>query len=104
MNFDKSLSEKDFKDAFFKLKTNKSSGYDNVHVNVIRNMYHEWKRTLMNICSQSLSTETFSDKMKIAKVLPIFKNGKKSIASNYRTTSVLPCFSKIFERIMHNRL
>ena len=58
----------------------------------------------MNIFSQSLSTEIFSDKMKIAKVLPIFKNDKKSIASNYRTTSVLPCLSEIFERIMHNRL
>ena len=27
---DKPLSEKEFKDAFFKLKTNKSPGYDNL--------------------------------------------------------------------------
>ena len=42
--------------------------------------------------------------MKIAKVSPISKNSKKSIASNYRPISVLPCFSKILEQIMYNRL
>ena len=42
--------------------------------------------------------------MKIVKILPTFKNGKKSITSNYRQISVLPCFSKILERIMYNRL
>ena len=53
---DKPLSEKEFKDAFFTLKTNKSPGYDNLRVNVIKSMYHELKIPLMNIFSQSLST------------------------------------------------
>ena len=35
----------------------------------------------MIIVSQSLSAGIFRDKMKIAKVSPTFKNGKKSIAS-----------------------
>ena len=70
---------------------------------VIKSMYRELKIPLMNIFSQSLSTRIFRDKVKIAKVSPIFKNGKKSIASNYRPISVLPCFSKILERIMYNR-
>ena len=42
--------------------------------------------------------------MKIAKVSPIFKKGDKLILSNYSLISVLPCFSKILERIMCNRL
>ena len=63
---DKPSSEKEFKDAFFTLKTNKSPGYDNLHVNVIRSMYHELKIPLMNIFSQSLSTGIFPGKMKIA--------------------------------------
>ena len=73
-------------------------------MNVIRSMYHELKIPLMNIFSRSLSTGIFPEKMKIVKVSPIFKNGKKTIASNYRPTSVLPYFSKILERIMYNRL
>ena len=67
-------------------------------------MYHELKTPLMNIFSHSLSTGIFPDKMKITKVSPIFKTGKKSIASNYRPISALPCFSNILERIMYNRL
>ena len=74
---DKPLSKKESNDAFFTLKTNKSHSYDNLHVNVIKSIYHELKITLMNIFSQSLSTGIFPDKMKIAKVSPIFKNGKK---------------------------
>ena len=42
--------------------------------------------------------------MKVAKVTPIFKTGEKSSISNYRPISVLPCFSKILERTMYNRL
>ena len=41
--------------------------------------------------------------MKIARALPIFKSGDKVPFSNYRPISVLPCFSKILERIIHNR-
>ena len=42
--------------------------------------------------------------MKIAKVTPIFKANKKELVTNYKPISVLPCLSKIFERIMYNRL
>ena len=58
----------------------------------------------MNIFSQFLSTGIMPGKMKIANVLPIFKNGRNSVASNYRPISVLPCFSNILERIMYSRL
>ena len=56
----------------------------------------------MNIFNLSLNTGIFPDRMKVAKVIPIFKKGKKSSISNYRPISVLPCFSKILERMMYN--
>ena len=59
---------------------------------------------LMTIFSLSLKTGIFPEKMKIAKVSPIFKKVDKSILSNYRPISVLPCFSKILERILYSRL
>ena len=55
----------------------------------------------MNIFNLSLNTGIFPDRMK---VIPIFKKGEKSSISNYRPISVLPCFSKILERITYNRL
>ena len=89
---------------FFLLKTNKRTGYDNIHGNVIRNLYNELKTPLMNIFNLSLNKGIFPDRMKVAKVTPIFIQGEKCNISNYRPISVLPCFSNILERIMCNRL
>ena len=85
------------------LKTNKSPGYDNIHVNVITNLYNELKTPLMNIFNLSLNTAISPDRMKVAKVTPIFKKGEKYSISNYRPISVLR-FSKILKQIMYNRL
>ena len=42
--------------------------------------------------------------LKIARVVPLFKAGDKSIFSNYRPISVLPSFSKILEKLLYNGL
>ena len=42
--------------------------------------------------------------MKIVIVSPVFKTGDTANISNYCPISVLPCFSKILERVMYNRL
>ena len=41
--------------------------------------------------------------LKIAKVVPVFKSGSTEDMGNYRPISILPCFSKILERVMYNR-
>ena len=42
--------------------------------------------------------------MKIAKVIPVFKTGYKSIFGKYRPISVLSQFSKILEKLFDKRL
>ena len=42
--------------------------------------------------------------MKIAKETPLFKNGDPENITNYRPISVLPCITKVLERIMYNQL
>ena len=46
----------------------------------------------------------FPDRMKIARVVPLFKNGDVKEFSNYRPVSILSQFSKILEKVLHNRL
>ena len=46
-----------------------------------------------------------SNKLKfrnISNIIPIFKSGEPSVASNYRPISLLSLVSKIMERIIHN--
>ena len=42
--------------------------------------------------------------LKIGKITPIFKSGKKGNLSNYRPISVLPVLSKVLEKIVNTRL
>ena len=46
----------------------------------------------------------FLDKLKIAKVTPIYKKKDKQIITNYRPISVLPVISKFFEAVIHEQL
>ena len=54
--------------------------------------------------NQILKTGIFPHKLKIAKVVPIFKKEDPSLFSNYRPISLLPSISKIFERILHDQI
>ena len=42
--------------------------------------------------------------MKVARVIPLHKEGSKSDVSNYRPISLLNSFSKIYEKLMHSRI
>ena len=92
------------KDAFFSLKMNKSTGADEISFSVIKNCFGELSDILRYIFDLSLQAGIFPDPLKIGKVTPVFKTGDLKEISNYRPISVLPCFSKILERIMHNCL
>ena len=53
---------------------------------------------LAHIIDLSLRTAVVPGKMKIAKVVLLFKSGSKTFGQNYRPISVPPALSKIFER------
>ena len=54
--------------------------------------------------NESFSKGIFSSKLKIAKAVPIFKKSDPQESSNYRPISLLPIFSKIYEKLMRKRI
>ena len=88
---------------FFSLKINKIPGHDGVSFNV-NECFGVLCEPLKYLFNLSIVKGIFPDDLKIAKVTPIYKADNSSNISNYRPISVLPCFSKMLERIMYNRL
>ena len=69
---------------------------------VIKTCFGSLHKPLLHNFNQSLQSGIFP-KLKTARVTPLFKKGSNSELGNYRPISVLPCFSKILEKIMNNR-
>lgn len=78
---------------------------DGISTKVLKTCSAQLIPVLTDLINDSFSTGIFPDKLKIAKVLPIYK-GKGSISdvNNYRPISILPVFSKVFESIVKRRL
>ena len=98
------LSDEEIKTAFFSLKGGKSPGFDEINYGIVKQNFNSLLVPLKHIFDVSLKSGTFPEKMKIARVTPVFKPGDTSLMTNYRPICVLPCFSKMLERIMCNRL
>ena len=62
------------------------------------------ENTLFHVFKVSIQQGIFPDRLKIAKVTPIFKSGDKYNVSNYCPIPILAVFSKVLERIMYNRV
>ena len=46
----------------------------------------------------------FPDKLKLAKVIPLYKKGDSTITDNYLPISLLPTMSKVLEKNVFNQL
>ena len=69
----------------------------------VKNIIHLVVQPFTYICNLLFATGIFSDAMKIAKVIQIYKTGAKDEFNNYRPISLLPQFSKILEKLFDDR-
>ena len=81
-----------------------SAGLDDLNPMVFKQVIHLLALPLSHIFNMSLQSGIVPGKLKIAKVIPIYKKDDPHKFSNYRPISVLPYFSKILERLVYNRL
>nr|CAI5831125.1 unnamed protein product [Callosobruchus analis] len=59
---------------------------------------------ITDIINECFSTGLIPNKLKISKIIPLYKKGSKDDVSNYRPVALLYVFSKILEKIIYNRL
>ena len=83
---------------------NSAPGYDGISLKCIYPVIDTLVTPLTYITNLSLIEGIFPSELKIAQVLPLYKNNDPMLFNNYRPLSLLPFFSKLFKRLMYNRL
>ena len=81
-----------------------SCGVDNISSKLLKRISDIMAAPLAHIINQSLYTGIFPDRLKIARVIPLYKKDDPHLVDNYRPISILPAISKVFERIVFNQL
>ena len=71
------------------LKPKHSSRHDEISSKLVKYIGVVIAPTLSVMINQSLCTGVFQDKLKIAKVIPLFKKGDESLMENYKPISLL---------------
>ena len=83
-------------------KSKTSKDHDDIDMCLVKKITPHLVTPLEHIFNTSLQKGVFLDGMKLARVIPLFKNGDMNDFTNYRPTSLLSQFSKILEKIFHN--
>ena len=81
-----------------------SSGFDGISTKLIKTIKNVLIKPVTIIINQMIATGIFPDKLKIAKVTPVFKKDDETLFTNYRPISILPALSKIFEKVIFKQM
>lgn len=87
-----------------RLNNSKSVGFDDIRTDIIKNTTDNIILPLLHAINLSLEQGTFPDVLKQSIVKPLYKKDDKCNLDNYRPITLIPIFSKIYEKVMYNRL
>ena len=100
-----SITPKMVRKVITNLDSSKASGPDCIPVVVLKNCEPELSYVLAKLFNKCLKESCFPDCWKISLVVSVFKNvGERSTAKNYCPVSLLSVVSKVFEKLLNNRI
>ena len=93
------------KKVITELDLSKVSGPGYIPVVVLKNCELEISYILAEFFSKCLKESCFPSYLKVSLVIPVFKNvGERSTTKNYYPVSLLSVVSKVFEKLVSNRI
>ena len=82
------------------MNSNKAHGHDGVSMRTLKICGPSVIKPLTLLFNNCLRYGVFRNDWKKANVIQVDKKGNKQLVSNYRPVSLLPVFSKIFEKLI----
>ena len=100
-----SVTPKMVKKVIMNLDSSKVSGPDFITVVVLKNCEPELSYILAELSNMCLKESCFADCWKVSSVVSVFNSvEERSTAKNYRPVSVPSVVSKVFEKLVNNRI
>ena len=100
-----SITPKMVKKVITNLDSSKTSDPDCIQGVVLKNCEPELSYIPAELFNMCLKESCFPDCWKVSLVVPVFKNvGERSTAKNYHPVSLLSVVSKVFEKLVNNRI
>lgn len=107
-SFDNSFSERIVNSEVINIvknfKDDTAAGHDRITCKLLKYIIKLVADPLVHIFNLSIQQGIFPDNLKLAVIKPIYKAGDKKNINNYRPISLINNFSKIFEKIIKQRL
>lgn len=100
----KPITENEIARIINKFHDKTSSGDDLISQKLLKQVKTELIPIVKKLINLSIHEKKYPDRLKIAKVIPIYKSGCKKDSGNYRPISLLSVFNKIFECKIQNDL
>ena len=98
------ITDDDILKIIAKLDPNKTHGHDKISIHIIKICSTSICKPLRLSFYCCIDNGIYPCKWKKGNVVPTHKQGDKQILKNYRPLSLLPICSKIFERLLYNKM
>ena len=86
------------------MPSNKSFGFYSCPVSILKSASSFISNIIAEIFNTSVEIGKYPTKLKMAKVIPIYKSDDETDPNNYRSISLLSCFNRIFEKLVYKRM
>ncbi len=97
-------SIEDVEKLLLKIPDSKATGDDGIPVRLLKLASHTCSIIICHIINMSIKHNVVPIEWKCAVVTLLYKDGDRSVASNYRPISILPALSKILERVVYTQM
>ena len=95
----------EMKTSISEMRNAPSAGVDGLSVKTLKKILKPLYPALLNLVNTSISTATYPDRLKLARIVPLRKGNKcPTDPLSYRAVNILPSLGKIIDRLINKQI